>query len=828
MTELLAPAGSFEALRAAIANGANAVYLGGKGFSARAFADNFTLEEMAEAVSLAHFHGVRVYAAVNTLAADRELAGLLLYVAELYKLGVDAVIVQDLGVLRQLRQLLPDLPLHASTQMTIHSAAGAEALGELGVQRVILARELSLDDLAAIRAATSMELEVFVHGALCLCYSGQCLFSAMVGGRSGNRGRCAQPCRLAYRLTDEFGDELPQHVEGKYLLSPRDLFGYEDADDLFKLDLAAWKIEGRMKKPQYTATVCRIYSQRLADLAAGRAAENSEKDLLQLMQVFNRDRCNAYWRYNPGSALMSYSRPNNRGMFLGRILEARNGLICIKLALGLSRGDGVEIWQTGRREGLTVGDIWNGNTRVEQAQPGDIIAIAAPAGRAGDRVFKTFDAPLMESAALSYRSLPPKALNFRLKAVIGETLEVWAEDADGFAAHRVSDYRAELAKKSTQPKNVALAQLGRLGGSGFALAELKLDVDRDVMLPSSILNQLRRELVADIMAQRQAKERRALDEQAYNNRIRQLNQPARKKPAERGAMPAYSVLVHTAAGVELAVRRGIRDIYVDACGFPGHDRLDLRRLAAKWFDKGGRIIPYLPQVILPHEERIFLADLANWKQGMIDAIVVNNLGQIRQLWDRGWDKAIFAGIGLNIYNSQACALLTELGLERLTLSPELTLEQLTELNCGGAQSEVFAQGALQLMVSEHCVLGAVRGQRRRDEKEDAPCLRPCMNKQRTYLCDDKGFRFPLQPDNACRTHIFNSREHCLLAELPQLAAVGIDRVLLDLRLYDSRRAERVLDLYRLAARDSFSFEEAKQKLPDVIKEYTKGHLFRGV
>ena len=246
MTELLAPAGSFAALQAAIANGANAVYLGGKSFSARAFADNFTVDELKEAVRLAHFYGVKVYVTTNTLVGDRELGAFLYYAAQLYRMGVDAVIVQDIGLLEPLRQAVPGLAVHASTQMTVYDANAARLLAEEGVQRAILARELSFDDIRAVKEKSPIPLEMFIHGALCVCFSGQCLFSSMVGGRSGNRGRCAQPCRMAYRLVDEIGEEVPLKVEGKYLLSPKDLFGYDEIEELHKLGLASWKIEGRM------------------------------------------------------------------------------------------------------------------------------------------------------------------------------------------------------------------------------------------------------------------------------------------------------------------------------------------------------------------------------------------------------------------------------------------------------------------------------------------------------------------------------------------------------------------------------------------------------
>ena len=832
MTELLAPAGSFEALKAAIANGANAVYLGGKSFSARAFAENFTLEEIGEAVRVAHFHGVRIYVTVNTLIGDKEMVGALFYVSELYRLGVDAVIVQDIGLIDMLRQTLPQLPLHASTQTTVYSAGGVKQMAELGVERVILARELSFADIAAVQQDSPLELETFVHGALCVCYSGQCLFSSLVGGRSGNRGRCAQPCRMAYRLTDVYGDEVQTTAGGKYLLSPRDLFGYQDVEDLFRLGLSAWKIEGRMKKPQYVATVCRIYSRRLRQLEEQGKVTLDDEELRQLMQAFNRDRCSGYWHGNPGSALMSYTRPNNRGMFIGRVTESKDGMLFVHLVQNLRRGDGVEIWRRGRREGCTVDRLFVDGVPRDEAVAGETVSFAAQAGKAGDRVFRTYDLQLMEQAELSYASLPDKPLHFQITARVGEPLAVCAADEDGYQASRVAEYIVERAEKASVPRDVAFAQLGRLGGSGYQLASLKGEIDANALLPASVLNRLRRELVEDIFQQRERKDHvRHLDEERFTLLVRETAEPASKAVQEHASFRplSYSVLVASEEAALQAAQYSVSNIYFDACGMAGAQAPDISHVAQRLGSRWSLLVPYLPQIILPREEAHYLACLTEWQQNeRIGAIVINHIGQLQLLKQAGWQKHIYAGSGLNIYNSAACRMLSRLGICRVLLSPELTLAQLQQLDAHGLETEYFGQGALQLMVSEYCLLGAALGGRKREENQDQPCSRPCRARERYYLTDEKGYRFPIMPDQACRMHVFNSREHCLLEDMPQLAAAGVDRLLLDLRLYDNQRAGRVLSLYREAAQDRFAYEEAKRKLPSLMKEYTKGHLYRGV
>ena len=827
MTELLAPAGSFDALRAAIANGADAVYLGGKNFSARAFADNFTLNEIEDAVRLAHFHGVKVYVAVNTLAADTELVSLLLYAAELYERGVDALILQDIGLLSLLHEAFPDFPLHGSTQMTLHNVAAMELLQELGLSRVILPRELSLRDIAVLQQGSPLELEAFVHGALCVCYSGQCLFSSLVGARSGNRGRCAQPCRMSYHLTDAYGDVVGARPEGNYLLSPRDLFGYSQAKLLYKLGLSSWKIEGRMKKPEYVATVCRIYHHLLQELEAGHDPQSSEEDLRQLLQVFNRDRTSGYWLGNPGAALMSYARPNNRGMFLGRVVAAADGMITIRLSQPLHQGDGIEIWQTGKREGCIVERMYRDGRVVTAAKAGETVQLPSTVRHSGDRVFKTYDAPLMEQAQFSYQSLPDKALSFVVRAKIGQALSVSVVDADGLTAEYESDYIVEKANSEVKPQDVAATQLGRLGGSGYYLEKLSGDMDAQALLPPSVLNKMRRTLVASLQEQREKMSfSRTLNQDVFNAVVKKAD--VEKKAARTGGRMQYSVLLHTEQAAYTAVRNGFTDVYFDMSGFNRCTVPDLRQLAQFLHKQGGKLSLYLPQVILPREESHYLNLLSAMDTAPIEAVVVNNIGHIRLLRDNGWKKKIYAGSGLNIFNSAACRLMAELGVQRVQLSPELTLEQLNLLDTAGVECEYFGQGALQLMLSEHCVLGAVCGDRKRDEHGSVACSKPCKQQEQRYLTDEKGFRFPIAVDAACRMHVFNSREHCLLEEMPALYAAGVDRLLLDVRLYDERRTDMVLSLYAEAAIDDFSYEEARQRMSSVIRDFTKGHLYRGV
>ncbi|MEG1997084.1 MAG: U32 family peptidase [Clostridiales bacterium] len=671
MTELLAPAGNMEAFYAAILNGADAVYLGGKNFSARAFAENFDDSALSEVIRVAHFHGKKVYITVNTLVDDAELTQALEDISHWYLLGLDGLIIQDVGLLYRLRQIMPDLPLHASTQMTINNSLGAEFCIEQGMKRLILARELSFADIAAIKQKTGADLEVFVHGALCICYSGQCLFSSMVGGRSGNRGRCAQPCRMGYTLVNHMGDPVTTEVKGNYLLSPRDLVGFPEIEALHELGVKSWKIEGRMKKPEYVATVCRIYSHYLQLLDQNRVIYPTDEDMRQLLQVFNRDHGAGYWHGNPGTELMSFSRPNNRGVFLGRITEVGGGFILIKLEQPLAIGDGLDVWVSGGggHEGFTVTKILLGEQPVESAQAGDVVAIPAKSGRSGDRVFKTFDAPLIALARESYAHMEEKKVDFTIKAKRGQALEISAIDADGMTAKTISEYIVIPARTSISDWYSIHAQLDRLGGSGFCFGSLDGELDDDIMIPASVLNHCRRDLTTKLMQKHWLSSgQRTVNRQALTQANLE-SAAARPKPVN----PRLAVLTDDESTALAAARHGIMDIYVDVEGFRGKKKIDCANLNQKLKPYRARLIPYLPQIIAEKDVTDWQNRISSWQESGLSAVVINNLGQLKLAEGVGWQGALYAGTGMNVFNGSSGRFLAELGVSRIALSQNLCL-----------------------------------------------------------------------------------------------------------------------------------------------------------
>lgn len=830
MVELLAPAGSREAFAAAVSAGADAVYLGGRQFGARAYAANFDADELAATVRDAHLYGVAVYVTVNTLVDNGELPALADYLRQLYEMGVDAAILQDVGVAAVARRVAPGLPLHASTQMTVHNLAGAEFLAGHGFSRVVLARELSLADIRHICRNAPIEVETFIHGALCISYSGQCLMSSMIGGRSGNRGRCAQPCRLNYRMVDEQGrDALAGRDAGEYLLSPKDFNTIDHIPDLIAAGVASFKIEGRMKRPEYVAVVVDSYRRAidacLADRAGFAVPPQDHKDMAQ---IFNRGFTTAYLYERPGRNMMSDRRPNNRGVRIGRVVEydGRARAAAIRLDEPLAVGDGLEFWvKVGGRSGTTVTSMTVDGRRVDEApaQATAVIPVETPV-KPGDRVFKTFDAALMERARAGFEGGSPArriAVDAVVTAAAGEPLIVTLRDEDGHVGEGRTAFIAEPAIKRPLTAQTVAGQVGRLGTTVFALRGLDCRIDGAVMVPLSEINDARRQAVEGLEAARLARYARpplpaAPDLAAF------LPGPR----AGRAGKPLLTVNVDTVAKAEAAAANGADRLLFGGESLSGRPvpADDCRAAVALARRRGLEVFLNTPRIVHDSQWASLEADLELFSSLAPDGVSVANLGTLHRLRGMG-GFALHGDWPLNVYNSAAVRFLAGEGLAGLTLSPELMLAQV-EAMAGerGVGLECLVHGRLTLMVSEYCAMGSFLG-----GVGEGACTRPCL-KGRYWLADRLGERFPVAGDQFCRMHVLNAKELSMLPHVPRLARAGLASLRIDGKAMDAPEVGRITRLYRelLDAGEDHPLLKGDNIKAVEHGDITRGHYFRGV
>jgi putative protease len=852
--ELLAPAGSFEAFKAAVENGANAVYLGGRSFNARANAANFDLEELRRVVQYAHERETSVYVTVNILIADKEFPELFDYLFDLYEIGVDALILQDVGVAELIQSILPEMERHASTQVTINSSWGVRHMEKLGFQRVVFAREVSAEQMKKISAKTALDIEVFVHGALCICYSGQCLMSSFIGGRSGNRGRCAQPCRLTYQLMNEKKTDLLAEAKlGDHLLSPRDLNFVEEIQNLRESGVYSLKIEGRMKRPEYVATVVRVYRHALDNaLAEGHEASASgisEEEKTELLQIFNRDFSQAYFHGHPGAELMSYARPNNRGIRLGRITKNSGNQLEIKLEAYLRPGDGIEIWTSRGREGITINKVWQGKTEVLEGKPGEVIQIDF-SGKAhpGDRVFKTHDELLMEKAQQSFqegKEQRKRPLRMRLSGSIGELLILEAWDRES-SAKVSSATPAQQALKRPLTHEYAFQQLGRLGTTPFWLEELELEVEEGLMVPVSEINEMRRLAVEALLSQQVEDER--VTRHVYHQRLREWKKRLVQEREEhtegskRGggwkqassAAKRLTVAVSDLESVQAALKAGAKRIAMGGERWRSRKGLNLEELRSGvklCKEQGAESVLRLPRILNEEQSSWWydtLLKIKTWDSRPV--VMVSNFGELEILKEIDPEWPFETDFSLNVFNEAAVAHFLRLGARAVTLSPELEHSQ-TESLAKWPKTELLVFGDLEMMVSEYCPVGATLG-----GKKGTKCSVPCV-KEPHYLRDRLKYDFPIETDLDCRMHLYNVKRLNLYKELGSIAKMGITSIRLQLdratpvQIRDTVRVflegwERALNGEKILEGQA---EEVSAYLEERYPEgFTKGHFFRGV
>lgn len=704
--ELLAPAGDMASLKAAIASGANAIYLGGNAFSARAFAKNFDRDELKEAVAYAHLRNVKIHVTCNILYKDSEFPELLDYISYLYKIGVDALLIQDIGLLKMVRKYYPDFEVHVSTQMSLTSLAAIHYFEKLGVTRIVLARETPLEAISYIVKNTTLEVEVFGHGAICVAYSGQCLMSSMIGKRSGNRGACAQPCRLPYQLEED--GHLLQN-DPVYLISPRDLCTIDHIKEFIEAGVTSIKLEGRMKKSEYVAAIVRAYRKAI-DHVYKHTPNYTNDDVNIMKQMFNRN-------YTSGYAFSSHKIvdedfPGNRGMPLGDVLgyNKKRKLVRIRLKQTLTQGDSILF--TALDLGRPVNKMYQKGKLVHDAYANDEVEIEFDHYVDHGEVRKTVSSKLIKS--LDQEIAQPqkyRTINFALYAYEGAPILLVAtcEHHQVEASCSLEEGASPLTDKRI------IAQLGKLGSTIYSLGNCEIYRNEEIPLKISALNALRRELIekmnnAFITARRQKK--------------------ALELPSYQGvAYPKRTIITVCTLDQLAALMDDYEDLYYY---YDEHVQEALELFKAHNHQPG----LYLPRIL-------YDCDLKQLKEnvGEVSRLIVNDYGTYELFSDRD----LILGPGFNIYNHYSAASFDEPGI----ISYECDNEAIEAMNCVPHEMILPIYGYIENMVLEHCVVSQSYFHEKR------PHCQKCKGHHYT-LIDRKNVGFKVFTDEYCRNHILNS------------------------------------------------------------------------
>ncbi|HUK22841.1 MAG TPA: DUF3656 domain-containing protein [Gemmatimonadales bacterium] len=823
--ELLAPAGSLDAVRAAVANGADAVYLGVEKFNARDDGAQLGMDDLGRACRIAHERGARVYLTLNILLKPAELAPALAHLGMCIDRGIDAVLVQDIGALRLIQQVYPDLEIHGSTQLTVHDVAGARLLERMGVSRVVLARENTLDDIRAIRAAVpNLGLETFVHGALCIAYSGQCFMSGMISERSANRGACAQSCRKDYVLTDaSSGTELDRG----YLISAKDLGAWEHLAAITALGVGCLKIEGRKKRPEYVATVTRGYRSFLDDLANGKtsrppAAARTEP----LVQIFSRGFTGGMYGGRAGRAYVTRTHPDNRGAVLGSVISRHHGALVVSVTRPLANGDGIGLEHPG---GAARGNTGFSVSRVRTLeQDGDRIVqeISGPAVdavAAGWVVVRSSQASLLEQARQSFASVnverdePAMPVHVRASGEEGRPLALyWGTERETVTV--TSAVALNRATRHSLDAERLRTQLGRLGETPFALGSLDVSgLAPGLFLPVSRLNDMRQEAVrlletrlAGASHEWQEERRMAID--------RALAAPA----SPRSGIPAEPILTAEVWRLDdalIAVDAGATEVTLDP--FLRHPTPSVSRVRALADTLAGRGVTWrlrLPTIVRPEER----ATLDKWL-ALGAPLVVGHVGLVAEL---AAEHDVVADYGVNCFNQFTARELFGLGARRVVASVELTGEELVQLSAPwqGQGFDVLAYGRPEGMTIEHCVLSAAF------DRGPFTCRDLCVQRHPAVeLTDPAGYVFPVATDWACRNRLLHSRPVSGAAYLPALWRAGLRNY----RLVFNVPGDPVAEITRAFRELVDGLRRGEQPDAESLRRaqgsaYTRGHFARAV
>lgn len=798
--ELLAPVGSMESLYAAVQNGANAVYLGGKLFNARKYASNFDNEELKEAVKYAHLRGVKVYVTVNILIDDAEINSVIDYIKFLYEIDIDAVILQDLGLASLIRRIFPSMDIHGSTQMTVNNLWGVKYLEEMGFTRVVLARETPMEEIKHIKDNSSMELEVFIHGALCVSYSGQCLMSSLIGGRSGNRGSCAQPCRMAYSIVDKKGNLL-KDWEDKHILSTKDLNTLDYIQQLKEIGVNSLKIEGRMKRPEYVATIVKNY-RKVLDIGSHALSKKDKKDT---EQIFNREFTKGLTFGDFGQSFISYDRPDNRGILLGKIENVDKYNVSILLEEDIEKGDGIEfILANGKYKGIKSPiDGKKGNLLVVE-KPGYLLKESL--------VYKTSSNRLLKNAKASYEEENIKyPISMKMKIKIGENPILKIVHGD-YIVDKIGNFIVEKGERTSLTREKIEKQLLKLGDTNYYLSKLDLDLEQGAFLPVSLLNQLRRDAIEELESK----------VKNFNHRVSVNEQD-------------YTLLKNHLLDIKSEDDKTNNLLSIKISNIDQYNQLDINRLDRVYLGFYEELEPIVDELRSNNKEVYICTDKILYKDDLekldkiikplgnkIHGISVSNIGSLKYFKDK-YDFKVHGDIGLNVFNSYTVEYLNSIGVHSLTLSPELTLEQIKSINQKvNGSLEVITYGYLPAMITKTCPMALVKGC-----KNDDDCLN-CGFAHGYGLKDRKDMTFYMTRNGGFST-IYNSVPLMVIDSMKSILKSGVSISRLDFTLEDKSIKDTQYIYY-----DYINGFISEAKVKEFIAEFkentniTKGHFYRGI
>ena len=754
MVELLSPVGDFDCLKAAVQNGANAVYFGGQLFNARYSAKNFDKDGIREAVNYAKSRNVKINFTLNILLKNNEFDDAIDVVKYIYELGVDAVIVDDLGFAKYIIDNFPGMEVHGSTQMTIHNLDGAIALKNLGYSRVVLARESTLSDIDYICRNANIDIEAFVHGALCISYSGQCLFSSAIGGRSGNRGRCAQPCRMYYNMLETSDNVSYKNIGKGFLISPRDLCGLDFIPDLIKAGVKSFKLEGRMKTPEYVAIVTRIY-RKYIDLALSDNEYVVDKnDLHDLMLAFNRGGFSkGCLGGDDNHDYVFEEKPSNQGLYIGNIskIDKKNGLISLKTNEPLDIGDTFLVQQEDHK--YTISEILKNGSHVKSAAIGDLVTIGRVKGKLelGDKVFK-INSSIISKEIKEFNSHEhvkiPLVANF--KALIGKPLELEVVSLDepsntyfGLSTTISNEIQPIEAISNPISKERLIEQLNKTTDTNFEFKKINIEMNDNIYIPKiSSINALRRDAI------------NALYQKGIDNFTRILPSKLHStKLVHQHVFPSirtYSVLLNSIdISMDYSSLKNVDRVYIPLKFFIKKEfeskLLEISQFTDCYID--------IPTIVRDNFRNVFYNNFdEKVNKFNIKGLVISNLSGIEFMMKYVGKLDIVSKYTLNIYNNHTIDELKKVGINRVTVSPELDTDTLIDLcNNSSLPTEFLVYGKLPVMHIQYCPLG-------KSNKCYPTCSMKCKTSNRFYLEDRLGYKFEFVPDNMQTiTKIYNSK-----------------------------------------------------------------------